>query len=117
MIDSGQLHRPVPAYPFLCPQPQRLGSFLVRLAAEHPIRADAMRSILAISALIIMHASANAATVHRSTPRTAHLHQRQDVTVRPSQSVRAPARFAVPGWTDEQTQYWLDSATSCAGCG
>jgi hypothetical protein len=72
---------------------------------------------LAISVLIIMHASAHAATAHRSKSRTAHLHLRQDVIVRPSHTARAPARVAVPGWTDEQAQYWLDSATSCAGRG
>ena len=30
----------------------------------------------------------------------------------------AGARFAVPGWTNEQTEYWLDRGPSaCAGCG
>jgi hypothetical protein len=81
-----------------------------------------MRSLLALGLLIALCASAEAATVRRA----GHLHARQPVIVRPSpgmidprsgQSLRAPARFSVPGWTDGQTQHWLDSATSCAGCG
>jgi hypothetical protein len=76
-----------------------------------------MRSILALGLLITLCASAAAAIAHRSRPPTERLRARQHLIVRPSQSVSAPARFAVPGWTDEQTQYWLDSATSCAGCG
>jgi hypothetical protein len=72
-----------------------------------------MRLALALGLLIALCASADAATLRHF----GHLHTRQHVVVRPAQGVTAPARFAVPGWTDEQTQYWLDSATSCAGCG
>jgi hypothetical protein len=76
--------------------------------------ANAMRAALALGLLIILCASANAATVHQ-------FRARQHVIIRPgihpSQGVTAPTRFAVPGWTDEQTQHWLDAATSCAGCG
>jgi hypothetical protein len=81
-----------------------------------------MRSLLALGLLIALSISADAATVHRA----GHLRARQPVIVRPSsgmidpgpgQTIRAPARFSVPGWTDGQTQHWLDSATSCAGCG
>jgi hypothetical protein len=79
--------------------------------------ANAMRSVLALGLLITLCASADAATVHRAEPPTVQLRTRQHVIVRPSQGVTAPARFAVPGWTDEQTRYWLDNATSCAGCG
>jgi hypothetical protein len=72
-----------------------------------------MRLVLALSLLIATCASARAATVH-------HLPARQHVTarpiIRPSQDVTAPGRFAVPGWTDAQTQQWLNAATSCAGC-
>jgi hypothetical protein len=75
-----------------------------------------MRSVL-LGLLITLCASANAAPVHHSKPPTEQLRTRQHVIVRPGQGVTAPARFAVPGWTDEQTQYWLDNATSCAGCG
>jgi len=76
-----------------------------------------MRSVFALGLLIALCASADAATVHRFKPPTVHLRTRQHVIVRPGQGVTAPARFAVPGWTDEQTQYWLDSPTSCEGCG
>jgi hypothetical protein len=69
-----------------------------------------MRSVLALGLLITLCASANAATVHHL--RTRHHH----VIVRPSQGVTAPARFAVPGWTDEETLQWLDDHTSC-DCG
>jgi hypothetical protein len=68
-----------------------------------------MRSVLALGVLITLCASANAATVH-------HLRTRHHVIVRPSQGVTAPARFAVPGWTDEETRQWLDDHTSC-DCG
>ncbi len=66
-----------------------------------------MRSVLALGLSIILCASANAATVHRSRPPRGHLHQDQRVTV--------PKGFAVPGWTDEQTRYWLDSASGPKG--
>jgi hypothetical protein len=76
-----------------------------------------MRSVLALGLLIILCASANAATVHRSKPPAVHLRPHRRVTIRPAQRITAPARFAVPGWTDEQTQYWLDNATVAAGLG
>jgi len=76
-----------------------------------------MRYVFTLGLLITLCASADAATLHRSKPPTVHSHTRQHDIVRPSQAVTAPGRFAVPGWTDEQTQYWLDNATSCAGCG
>jgi hypothetical protein len=66
-----------------------------------------MRSAFAFGLLIALCASADAATVHRFKPPTVHLRTRQHLIVRPSQGVTAPARFAVPGWTDEQTQYWV----------
>jgi hypothetical protein len=62
-----------------------------------------MRSVLAFGLLITLCVSANAATVHRSKPPERHL--------RPAQRVTVPQGYAVPGWTDEQTRYWLDSAT------
>jgi hypothetical protein len=76
-----------------------------------------MRSVLALGLLIPLCAFANAATVHRSKPPGVHLRARERVTVRPGQGITAPARFAVPGWTNEQTQYWLDNATVAAGLG
>jgi hypothetical protein len=62
-----------------------------------------MRSVLAFCLLITWCASADAATVHRSKPHERHL--------RPGQRVTVPKGYAVPGWTDEQTRYWLDNAT------
>jgi len=70
-----------------------------------------MRFLMALGLLIALCASASAAPPHH--PKRAHQH----VVAPSSQGVTAPARFAVPGWTDEQTQYWLNRATSCAGCG
>jgi len=62
-----------------------------------------MRSVLACGLLITVCASANAATVRRSKPPEGHS--------RPAQRVTVPQGYAVPGWTDEQTRYWVDSAT------
>jgi hypothetical protein len=84
-----------------------------------------MRSVLAFcwafclasGLMITLCAFADAATVNRSKPPGVQLRARHHVIVRPSQGVTAPARFAIPGWTDDQTRYWLDNATSCAGCG
>jgi hypothetical protein len=63
-----------------------------------------MRSVLAGGLLIALSVSANAAT--------GHLRTRQHVIVRPSQDLSAPERFAVPGWSDEATQRWLDNASA-----
>jgi hypothetical protein len=49
-------------------------------------------------------AAPNAATVHRSKQPEGHL--------RPVQRVTIPNGYAVPGWTDEQTRYWLNNATA-----
>jgi hypothetical protein len=57
-------------------------------------------------------AAAGAAPVHRSRPPRIHLPVRQWVT--PSQP---PDRFALPGWTDDQTQRWLDNASAGSGLG
>jgi hypothetical protein len=63
-----------------------------------------MRSVLVLGLLITLYASADAATVHRfKPPKSRHL--------RPGQPVTVPKGYAVPGWTDEQTRYWLDNAT------
>jgi hypothetical protein len=69
-----------------------------------------MRSVLALGLLTAWCASAEAAG-------TRHIPENPRVVVRPTQGAASPgARFAVPGWTDEQTQHWLNEATSCAGC-
>jgi hypothetical protein len=70
--------------------------------------------VLALDLVIMLWAPADAAPAHRAT---AHLRARHHLIIRPSQGATAPAHFAVPGWTDEQTQRWLDAPTSCEGCG
>jgi hypothetical protein len=60
-----------------------------------------MRPVLALGLLIALCASANAARVRHPEPHAGHL--------RPAQPVTAHKGYAVPGWTDEQTRYWLDS--------
>jgi hypothetical protein len=76
-----------------------------------------MRSVLAFGVLIALCASANAASVHR-------FRARPHTAVRPSQGVTTPtaaptrgARFAVPGWSDESTERWLDNASALVGVG
>jgi hypothetical protein len=72
----------------------------------------AMRSVLALGLLITLCASADAATVHRSKPHERHLRPTQGVTV-----PNVTNGFAVPGWTDEQTRYWLYNGSAAAGLG
>ena len=60
-----------------------------------------MRSVMALGLLIALCASANAAKVRHSKLHASHL--------RPAQPVAVPKGYAVPGWTVEQTRYWLDS--------
>jgi hypothetical protein len=73
-----------------------------------------MRSILALGLLVILCASANAATVHRSKPATVHhLHTRQHVIVRPSEGV-TPG-FAVPGRRTDAAVAVAGSAGSRGG--
>ena len=66
-----------------------------------------MRPVLTLGLLISLCASANAATVHRSKPPEGH--------TRPDPRPAVPKGYAVPGWTDEQTRYWLDSASGPKG--
>jgi hypothetical protein len=62
-----------------------------------------MRSVLALG-LLSMIVSANAAPVHHSKLPVGHL--------RPSRRVNVhKGGYAVPGWTDEETRYWMDNAT------
>jgi hypothetical protein len=70
-----------------------------------------MRSALALGLLITLCAPANAAPLHRFKPPEGHFRTRQRVAVRSGQRGTTPTRFAVLGWTDEQTQYWLDNAS------
>jgi hypothetical protein len=68
-----------------------------------------MRSVLALGLLVILSASADAATVHRSKQPQDHLRHGQHVTV--------PSGFAVPGWTDEETRQWLYNGSAGSGLG
>ncbi|MGA7997390.1 MAG: hypothetical protein WCA28_21145 [Bradyrhizobium sp.] len=65
-----------------------------------------LASLSALSLLVISGASANAATAHRRS----HLRARQPV-IAPHQGEAAP-RFAVPGWSNGDTERWLDNASS-----
>jgi hypothetical protein len=66
-----------------------------------------MHCVLALGLSITLCSSVNAATAHRPN----HLRTRQPAIVGQSHGGAAP-RFAVPGWTDEQTRQWLDNASS-----
>jgi hypothetical protein len=76
-----------------------------------------VRSLLTAGLLIALCASAGAQTGKHAKASVAHPRMRQPVSVRHDQGAGPPARFSVPGWSDEQTQQWLDNATSCEGCG
>jgi len=70
-----------------------------------------MRSVLAMGLWIVLCAAANAATVHH--PR---IHHPRYHAVDPSE-VNPRVQFAVPGWSDEATERWLDNASSNVGRG
>jgi hypothetical protein len=77
-------------------------------------RANAMRFVLALGLLITLCGSADAATVLHSKRHVGHSRPAQRVPVGhfpPAQPVTVPKGYAVPGWTDEQTQDWLNNAT------
>lgn len=84
--------------------------------ASASISASILASVLVLGALVASCASANAATAHR--PRV-----RSHVTIYPGQGVTArsapagTARFAVPGWSGESTERWLDNASALVGVG
>ncbi|QPF81615.1 hypothetical protein IC762_17460 [Bradyrhizobium genosp. L] len=65
-----------------------------------------MRFALALGLLLALGASASAAPAH-------HLHARRPAAARPpaAADVTPKARFAVPGWSDEDTRKWLDNAS------
>jgi hypothetical protein len=74
-----------------------------------------MRSVLAMGLLIALCTPANAATVHQARARDPAI--RHPPVTRPGADVNSRARFAVPGWSDEATQRWLNSASSSVGRG
>jgi hypothetical protein len=74
-----------------------------------------MRVVPTLVLSLALCASADAATSHRvALPRT-RLRAHERVPARMDQRISASQRFAVPGWTNGQTEYWLDSATAAAG--
>lgn len=73
------------------------------------------RPLLILTFLLASLGSASAATIHRTRPSTSHLFAHRLAGLPPGQRAGEPRRFAVPGWSDGQTQYWLDNATAAAG--
>jgi hypothetical protein len=76
-----------------------------------------MRAVLVFGLLVALCASSEAATLHRRQPPARHV---RPIYERPipdatGPHVTVPKGFAVPGWTDEQTRYWLDSASGPKG--
>lgn len=69
-----------------------------------------MRSLLAVGLLLLLYTAADAATVH-------HPRARHPAVERARANTSPPARFAVPGWSDEATERWLDNASSNVGRG
>jgi hypothetical protein len=70
-----------------------------------------MRYLLVFGLLLASLASASAATrspVHPAVRLHAHKHQ----SAKPDAALPGRPRFAVPGWTDEDTERWLDNASS-----
>jgi hypothetical protein len=68
-----------------------------------------MRAVLAVGLLIALCVSANAAPLHRFQLRKGHW--------RPVLRVAPAPRFAVPGWTDEETRQWLYNGSAASGLG
>lgn len=74
-----------------------------------------MRCVLAMGLLIVLYTSASAAPVHHARVRDpAARHAPVD---RPGPDANPRAHFAVPGWSDEATQRWLNNASSNVGRG
>jgi hypothetical protein len=48
---------------------------------------------------------------YRGTVGMVHLHSNYGNPDRPTTLSGTGNGYAVPGWTDEQTQYWIDNAT------
>jgi hypothetical protein len=70
-----------------------------------------------ILCLLVSHrAPANAATTHRFSSSRGRLRSHW-LAAMPPQRRGGGVRFAVPGWTNAQTRYWLDNATVSAGLG
>lgn len=67
-----------------------------------------LRPVLSLALLIALCAFADAATMHHPRP--------PERRFRPAQPVTAPPKgYAVPGWTEEETRQWLNSASGPKG--
>jgi len=69
-----------------------------------------MRCLLAFGLLLISFA-ASAAT-HGPVAPAARAHGHRQQLAAPRAAMSARPRFAIPGWTDEDTERWLDNASS-----
>lgn len=74
-----------------------------------------MRCVLAAGLLIVLCMSANAATARHARVRDPAA--RLPPVDRSGPEMNSRARFAVPGWSDEATQRWLNNASSNVGRG
>jgi hypothetical protein len=66
-----------------------------------------MRFALCLGVLVMLCAAADAATARRVRHPERHF--------RLERSAVPPKGFAVPGWTDEETRQWLNSASGPKG--
>ena len=71
-----------------------------------------MRFALCLGVLIMLCTAADAVTVRRAGHPDQHFRLEQPVV--PPSAV-PPKGFAVPGWTDEETRQWIDSASGPKG--
>jgi hypothetical protein len=72
-----------------------------------------MRAVVALGLVITLCTSADAATVLRSKQHERPTYARPQRVIVPN----VTKGFAVPGWTDEQTRYWLYNGSAAAGLG
>lgn len=70
-----------------------------------------MRCLLVSGFLLVSIVSASAATRDPVRP-AVHLHAHKYQSANPGAALPARPRFAVPGWSDQDTERWLDNASS-----
>jgi hypothetical protein len=81
---------------------------------EHLVEAEGypLRFALCLGVLIMLCAAADAATARRFGHPERHFRLEQRVV---PPTVVPPKGIAVPGWTDEETRQWLNSASGPKG--